>query len=409
MARRRRDDVIVAAMRWAIPVIAFGNFVIGTGVMVVGGMLPPLADGLDVTIPVAAQLITGMAIAMALGAPVLGMLTARFDRRRLLTIALLVYAAGHLACALAPGYATLLGLRILLAASPAIFTPQASAALALIIPPEKRGRAVAFALLGWALASVLGMPIGAYVGAVFGWRAGFGLVAVLALVAAIGVRLVLPAGLSISMSGRSIWGELLRWPALQLAIAVTAIQAAGQFTVMAFFVPALQSFLGAEPALVSLLLVLFGVMGFAGALVSARFMDSAGPVPVFHASLALIALGMLLWPLGNGSLAWVVVSMSLWGLGAFATNNAQQARLIAAAPPLASVTIALNTSGMYIGQAIGTPLGAALLSAPPQAADYAWLALYGLPIIALAFAVSFRARQLGERRATPRRPSQESP
>lgn len=389
-------------MRWAIPVIAFGNFVIGTGVMVVSGMLPPLAAGLGVTIPVAAQLLTVMAFAIAIGAPALGALTSRFDRRLLLTATLLVYALGHFACALAPNYEALLGLRVLLAVSPAIFTPQASAALALIVAPEKRGRAISLALLGWAVASVLGMPIGAYVGAVFGWRIGFALVGVLALLGAIGVHRVLPAGLKVSMSGRSMWAELLRWPSLQLAIAVTAIQGAAQFTTFAFFVPALQAFLGAEPALVSGLLTLFGAMGFTGALLSARFMDSVGPIRVAHASFAVVALGMLLWPLGNGSLAWVIVAMTTWGFASFATNNAQQARLVAAAPTLASVTIALNSSGMYLGQAIGIPLGAAMLSSPPTAAEYANLSLLGLPIMALAFIVSLRARQLGRRRAALR-------
>jgi predicted MFS family arabinose efflux permease len=392
-------------MRWAIPVIAFGNFVIGTGVMVAGGMLPPLAAGLGVTIPVAAQLITAMAFAIAIGAPLLGALTARFDRRLLLTATLVIYAIGHIACALAPNYESLLGLRILLAISPALFTPQASAVLALIVPPEKRGRAVSLALLGWAVASVLGMPIGAYVGAVFGWRAGFGLVGMLALVAAIGVHRVLPSGLKVSMSGRSMWAELLRWPSLQMAIGVTALQGAAQFTTFTFFVPALQVFLDAGPALVSGLLFLFGAMGFAGALGSARFMDSAGPIRVAHASFAVIGLGMLLWPLGNGSLAWAIASMAIWGFGSFITNNAQQARLIAASPKLAPVTIALNSSGMYLGQAIGIPLGAALLSVPPAAADYARLPLFGLPILALAFIVSLRARQLGQRRAALRQTS----
>lgn len=167
----------------------------------------------------------------------------------------------------------------------------------------------------------------------------------------------------------------------------------------------MQVFLDAGPALVSGLLFLFGAMGFAGALGSARFMDSAGPIRVAHASFAVIGLGMLLWPLGNGSLAWAIASMAIWGFGSFITNNAQQARLIAASPKLAPVTIALNSSGMYLGQAIGIPLGAALLSVPPAAADYARLPLFGLPILALAFIVSLRARQLGQRRAALRQTS----
>jgi DHA1 family inner membrane transport protein len=225
----------------------------------------------------------------------------------------------------------------------------------------------------------------------------------------VGVHRVLPPGLEVSMSGRSMWAELLRWPSLQLAISVTAIQGAAQFTTFTFFVPALGAFLDAEPALVSALLFLFGAMGLAGALASARFMDAVGPVRVVHASFAVVGLGMLLWPLGNGSIAWAIASMAIWGFGSFATNNAQQARLIAASPPLAPVTIALNSSGMYLGQAIGIPVGAMLLSVPPTAADYATLSLCGLPILAVAYGVSLRARQLGRRRAAARQASRESP
>ncbi|MES3001569.1 MAG: MFS transporter [Pseudomonadota bacterium] len=165
--------------------LLFGNFVIGTGVMVVPGTLNEISASLDVSVATAGQLISAAALLMCLGAPVFAAVVAGWDRRRLLALSLVWYGAMHLACTLSTTFAALLPLRVLTMISPAIFTPQAAACVGLLVPPEQRGRAITFVFLGWSVASVLGMPIGAVIGGTLGWRSAFALIGLLSLVGAV--------------------------------------------------------------------------------------------------------------------------------------------------------------------------------------------------------------------------------
>lgn len=146
---------------WAL---LFGNFVIGTGVMIVPGTLNEISSSLRVSVATAGQLISAGALLMCLGAPLGAALVAGWDRRRLLAASMVWYALLHGACAMMPSFGALLPARVLAVLAPAIFTPQAAACVGLLVPPEQRGRAITFVFLGWSVASVLGMPIGALVG-----------------------------------------------------------------------------------------------------------------------------------------------------------------------------------------------------------------------------------------------------
>ena len=172
--------------------LLFGNFVIGTGVMVVPGVLNEISTSLQVSVATAGQLISAGALLMCLGAPLCAAVVAGWDRRRLLALSMLWYAALHLACALMPSFAALMPVRVIAMISPAIFTPQAAACVGLLVPAADRGRAITFVFLGWSVASVLGMPLHSYIGEAAGWRWAFGLVALLSLVGAVWPRLIMP-------------------------------------------------------------------------------------------------------------------------------------------------------------------------------------------------------------------------
>lgn len=369
-------------------VLCFGNFVIGTGTLVVPGMLPALAEGLGVTVPVAAQLITVFALTVCLSAPVLAGLTARFDRRRLLVGVQLLFAVGHLASAFVSGLHELVVLRVLSSVGAALYTAQAASTAALLVTPERRGSAIAFVFMGWSIASVVGMPVGAYVSETLGWRAGFALVAAGALIAAAALQVTIPAGLRVARIGREMWATLLRNTRLLLIVAVTAIQAAAQFALLSFLVPAIKLLFAAPPATVSLMLAVLGVMGVAGNIIGARLVDRIGAGKVVVYGVASMLVSHALWPVAPGSMAVLVAVMVLWGLGCFSTNSAQQARLVAISPPHAPVSVALNTSAMYFGQAFGTAGGAALLAAVAAPAGYTWLAAISVPLFAVSIALS---------------------
>ena len=339
-----------------------GNFAIGCGVMVTAGSLNDLVASLQVSVAVGGQLISVAAVAMAVGAPVMAVLLGNMDRRQLLTAALVWYCAGHLLSALMPNYAALMPVRALSMLGAAVFTPQAAAAINVLAPAAERGRTMTFVFMGWSLASVLGMPLHSWIGESFGWRWAFGLVAVLSLLAALAVWRTVPDGVKpppLSMKG---WGVVLTSPVLMGLVLITVLSGAGQFTLFSYMAPYFRQVLGANAETVSLLFLSFGVFALMGNLLLTRWVDRLGPALCVSTGLLLMAVTMLAWPLAVSVVAMAVVVVP-WALGQFSSNSAQQARLSGAAPAYAPALLALNTSAIYIGQALGAASGGAIIGA----------------------------------------------
>jgi predicted MFS family arabinose efflux permease len=362
----------------------FGNFVIGAGVMVVPATLNDIADSFHVTPAIAGQLISLGALVMCICAPLCATVVAGWDRRRLLAVSMLWYGALHLACAAAPDFASLLPLRALAVLAPAVFTPQAAACVGLLVAPADRGRAITFVFLGWSVASVLGMPIGAWVGGAFGWRAAFALVALLSVASAAWVWRAMPDGVRPPALSRAAWAQVLRSPALMLCIAVTVLYAGSQFVLFSYFAPYYRTTLGATPNQLALLFMWFGAFGLVGNLVMARSIDRLGADRAVLVALGCMAASMALWPLGHS--LWVAALVCVpWALGCFSSNSAQQARLVGLAPGLASGSIALNTSAMYAGQAVGAAGGGWLIASRGYG-DLSWVGLAGM-LVAIGVSV----------------------
>jgi predicted MFS family arabinose efflux permease len=367
--------------------LLFGNFVIGAGVMVVPATLNDISTSFKVTAATAGQLITVAGIVMCLGAPLCAALVAGWDRRRLLALSMVWYALLHLACAASPSLAALLPLRALAVIAPAVFTPQAAACVGLLVPPQDRGRAITFVFLGWSVASVLGMPLGAYIGGVLGWRAAFIAVAVLSVASAFWVWRTLPDGVRPPALSRQAWSETLRSSPLMLCVAVTVLYSAGQFVLFSYFAPYYKQVLGASTIGLSLLFMWFGAFGFIGNVLMSRHIDRIGADRAVLIAVGCMALSLAIWPLGT-SVALAALVVVPWALGCFSSNSAQQARLVGIAPPLASASIALNSSAMYAGQAIGAAGGGWLIL---QRGGYEVLHWAGLAGLLAAMVVSVLA------------------
>jgi predicted MFS family arabinose efflux permease len=356
--------------------LLFGNFVIGTGVMVVPGTLNDISVSLGETVPVTGQLITVAAAVMCLGAPLLASVVAGWDRRRLLALSMAWYALWLGVSALMPNFGSLLLVRALAVVAPAIFTPQAAACIGLLVAPEQRGRAITFVFLGWSVASVLGLPLGAWVGGTLGWRTAFALVALLSAVSAVWVWRALPNGIRPPALSRAAWGETLRSPALMLSVAVTLLYSSGQFVLFSYFAPYFKASLQASPLEISLLFFWFGGFGLLGNIVMSRQIDRVGAPQAVMWGVGCMALSLLLWPLGSTMVLAALVCVP-WALGCFSSNSAQQARLVGIAPVLASGSIALNSSAMYAGQALGAGSGGWLIAGGHMDSLH-WFGLVGL-------------------------------
>jgi predicted MFS family arabinose efflux permease len=384
-----KQPALPAAL-WAL---LAGNFVIGTGVMVVPGTLNELSTSLQVSAATAGQLITAAAIVMCLGAPLLAAVVAGWDRRVLLACTMLWYAAGHLLATLMPNFGGLLVVRMLTVVAPAIFTPQAAACVGLLVPLEQRGRAVTFVFLGWSMASVLGLPLGALIGGHFGWRTAFAAIALLSVLSAAWIWRKLPSGIRPAALSRAAWAQVLKSPLLMGVVSVTALQGAGQFVLFSYFAPVLKQTLGADATALGLVWGWFGACGLLGNMLVSRYIDRMGASQMVLLTTSLIALSLLLWPLGV-TLAWLALIIVPWGFGCFATNSAQQARLVSMAPALAPGSVALNSSGIYVGQAVGAAAGGWLLAHDA----IGWMSWAGLAMLLCALALSL-AVDRAQRRA----------
>ncbi|MCU0870362.1 MAG: MFS transporter [Burkholderiales bacterium] len=373
--------------------LAFGNFVIGSGALSVPGMIGPLADGLGVSVPQAGRLIAAFAGTLCLLTPPLAAFTSRFDRRALLVAMLLLYVAGHAAAAIAPNYATLVAIRVATAIGAGLFTSQAAGVAGLLVPPEKRGGAIAFVFLGWSIASVAGMPLSAWIAATHGWREAFWTVSALAVIATAWVWRALPGGLRVQPIDRAAWVRLARHPALLLTISVTAIHAWAQFTVFSYWTVVIRAAFGPDRAWLTGLLVLFGVTGIVGNLAAVRMIDRVGAVRIIVASLVAMTVANAVLAIGDSGPAVLVFGTVLWGLACFAVNSAMQVRLVGLAPALAPVSIALNSSAIYFGQAAGAETGGRMLDWQGIPALY-WACL---PIFATSIAVCVWAARRAER------------
>jgi predicted MFS family arabinose efflux permease len=365
------NDLLLA--KRATTSLLFGNLVIGIGVMVVPGMLNHLAKDLLISIPVAGQLIALAAVVMAIGAPLIAALTSSVNRRLLLTIAQLFYMAGALLCAAAPQFAALLPTRAIMVIGAAIFTPQAAATIALLVPPEKRSGAVTTIFMGWSISAVIGMPVGNLIAEHLGWRYGFLLIAGLALLSAVWVWRVIPAGLTVPKLSFASWQGVLTRPRLMTILAVTLISSSGQFTILSYVAPYLAEHVGASPTTFSILMALNGIAGVAGSLWVTKNVGRLGAEKTVRRACIMLAIGISLWAIETLitgkfvigywlSYTMLAIGCCAWGAGSFATNSTQQARLAGVAPELASASIALNSSAMYAGQSIGALIGGLLLA-----------------------------------------------
>jgi len=338
----------------------FGNVVIGMGVMVVAGLLNDIHTSLDVSVTTTGQLISISAFVVCLGAPLIAASVGQWDRRRLLVGSLLWYALFHTLAAMAPDFWSLLGCRVLAMVAAAVYTPQAAACIGMLVPQAQRGRAITFVFLGWSVASVLGTPLGAWIGGTFGWRWSMVLLAGLSLLSALWLAARLPRKLVPPSLSAAAWRQTLLSPALMLTLSITVMSAAGQFVLFSYMAPFVFQRFNTSPTQFSLLLLAYGGCGFVGNAWVSRHIDRLGPARAMTMALSCIALGMALVS-QTQTFGWMVAAILPWGLGVFASNSAQQARLVGLAPSLASASVSLNTSAMYLGQALGATLGGWLI------------------------------------------------
>lgn len=380
--------------RFAPTALMFGNVVTGCSVLAPAGMLIELSSDLGVTVHAAGLLITFGAVMLCVGSPLTAWLTSRIERRTLLTATLAVLALTNAASAFAPDYRTLLIIRLVMLGIGALYTPQAAGSAALIVAPEKRGSTIAYVFLGWSLAVAAGLPLITLVASRYGWRAVYGGIGIAGAFSFLLLAWRLPAGLIGARVDLKTWTDLGRNRAIVVLLLITTLQMSGQFVVFTYMGPLLTKLTHAGPDAVGLAFAIYGVCGFIGVVLATRIVDSWGAYEASVLFTVLVLTGVTGWALSAGVYPLMACSVAIWGLGFASSNSMQQVRLVSAAPELASASVSLNTSVLYVGQAIGSAIGGLLYARDLLiGAGYASMAF-----VALALVVVISSRGFGTTR-----------
>jgi DHA1 family inner membrane transport protein len=375
-----------ASQSLALWSLLFGNFVIGTGVLLPAGLLNVLGADLHVSPATAGLLLFAGGLVVGIGAPVLAGLTSRFDRRMLLAATMGLYAVGHALAALAPEFWSLLIIRTVTMVAAALFTPQAAATIGLLVPPERRSEAIAFIFIGWSLASVVGIPLGSILGTEFGWRATFFVMAGLSAVSCVSVLMSLTRGMRVEPLQFSSWVAVFKNPILLCIMAVTLLSMSGQFTVVSYLAPILREAFAATPNNIALMFGIFGIAGVSGNYLATKAIGRFGVDRAIFVALCFLLAGLGMFGVFFGNYILGCIACFIWGLGTFSSNSMQQSRLVGIAPGLAAATVALNTSAVYLGQSVGAGTGGFAIK-DGISANVVWMAL-GFLVLAILMSVA---------------------
>jgi len=347
----------------ALYALTVGAFGIGTTEFVIMGLLQQVAADLHVSIPVAGLLISGYALGVFVGAPVLTLLSARLPRKAVLVGLMIVFTLGNLACALAPDYATLMVARVLTSLAHGTFFGVGAVVATSLVPVERRASAISLMFAGLTVATLLGVPAGAWLGLQLGWRATFWAVAAIGVLAALAVALWVPG--AVRGGEPSPWRQevaVLARPQVLLALLMTVVGFAGVFAVFTYIQPLLVEITGFSQAAVSPVLLVFGGGMIVGNLLGGRLADRH-PVPALLGTLAALAVVLASMGLALRSPTAMVVYAGLLGVTAFATVAPLQLRVLEQARGSGqNLASSLNIAAFNLGNALGAWLGGVVVA-----------------------------------------------
>jgi MFS transporter, DHA1 family, inner membrane transport protein len=376
--------------------LALSAFAIGTTEFVIMGILPDVAHALSVSIPSAGLLVSGYALGVAIGAPLLALLTSRLPRKWALLLLMGVFIVGNVLCAIAPGYTSLMIARVITSFAHGSFFGIGSVVAASLVPQDKRASAIALMFTGLALANVLGVPLGTFIGQSLGWRAAFWAVAGAGVLAALSLVALVPDRHD---SGPLSLGKeigVLRQPQVWLALLMTVLGFGGVFVVFTYITPILEQVSGFAPRSVTLLLVLFGVGLAIGNSVGGKLADRGGMRALASVFIALMAI-MAIFSFTMHARIPAMVTLFVWGIAAFATIPGLQTRVLSQASNAPNLASTLNIGAFNVGNALGAWLGGTMIAQGHPLDTLPWVAAL---VTLAALATTFLALRLDARHAS---------
>jgi DHA1 family inner membrane transport protein len=345
----------------ALLALAIGAFGIGTTEFVIMGLLPEVATDLGVSIPSAGLLISGYALGVVVGAPLLTAIGSKISRKTVLLSLMGVFIVGNLVSAMAGTYGVLMTGRIIAALAHGAFFGVGSVVAASLVPKEKQASAIALMFTGLTVANVLGVPGGTALGQQFGWRSTFWAVTVLGVIGLLGILFLVPKQ-SVS-EGPGLRSELAVFRSLQvwLALAMTALGFAGVFASFTYIAPMMTEVAGFSSGAVTWLLVLFGGGLVVGNLLGGKAADRS-LMPSLYVILALLAAVLVVFVFTAHAQIPSAITIALFGAAGFATVAPLQKRVMDKATGAPALASAANIAAFNLGNAVGAYLGGLTIS-----------------------------------------------
>lgn len=342
------------------------------------GLLPVIADGVQVSIPTAGMLVSAYAVGVMLGAPVMTLLFSRFGKRAALMGLMVLFTMGNLLSAFAPGYTTLLLSRLVTSLNHGAFFGIGAVVAASVVPRDKQASAIAAMFMGLTIANIGGVPAATWIGQQVGWRLAFGGTAVLGLITIAALWLALPKGEPGTRPDVRRELKVLARPEVLLAMGTTVLGAGAMFALYTYVAPVLAEITHASPGFVAFALVLIGIGFTLGNTLGGKLADWSldGATKII---LALLAIIMALLPLVMTTHLGAAIGLVVWGAAAFGIVPPVQMRVMQAAAQAPGLASSVNVGAFNLGNAVGAALGGFVIG---QGLGYAVVPLVGAALAA---------------------------
>jgi MFS transporter, DHA1 family, inner membrane transport protein len=345
----------------ALLALAISAFGIGTTEFVPVGLLSSLANDLNISITLAGLLISGYAMGVAFGAPILTALTNKMNRKTLLLLLMVVFIAGNIVAVLSSSFSLLLAARFITAFSHGVFFSIGATIAADLVPEHKRASAIAFMFTGLTVATVTGVPLGTFIGQTFGWRATFWAVALLGVVAIIASAILVPKNLKEAPpSSVKDQVEIIKNGRLLLAFAITALGYGGTFVAFTYLAPILEEVTGYAPKAVSFILLGYGIAVAIGNTIGGKAADK-NPIRALFWMFAVQSIILVILTFTAPFKIAGTITIFFLGLLAFMNVPGLQVYVVKLAeryvPSAVNVASAINIAAFNLGIAIGAFVG----------------------------------------------------
>ncbi|MET3196986.1 MFS transporter [Bacillus sp. OAE603] len=345
----------------ALMALAISAFGIGTTEFVPVGLLSTLADDLNISITLAGLLISGYAMGVAFGAPIITALTNKMSRKTLLMLLMVIFIVGNSVAAMSTSFGLLLVARIITSFSHGVFFSIGSTIAADLVPENKRASAIAFMFTGLTVATVTGVPLGTFIGQHFGWRSTFWAVAILGLIAIIAISILVPK--SLKQAPRSKLSDnfkILTNGPLLLAFSITALGYGGTFVAFTYLAPILEKVTGFAPSSVSVILLVYGIAVAIGNTIGGKAANR-NPLKALTWMFVIQAIVLVILTFTAPFKIVGIVTIFFLGLLAFMNVPGLQIYVVQLAekyvPSAVDIASALNIAAFNIGIAIGAFVG----------------------------------------------------